>query len=184
MRINAVSSVRLNDETKPQPQQQSFKGIWMRVGQNYLDLDRYCAGAFYKFKDGKALTETFDKLGRRLLAFEDNGMTVKEGKDAWKFLFEHEETAEGYEALKKLRQFIMSKVSNGKHNTMFLEKEDAALVTAERKPITIAQVNQKIREFATNHNLIKPEAKIAGKASEKAMTTEELQKFLNETGVA
>ena len=121
MRINAVSSVNYGNQTAPK--QQSFNGIWLRLGQNYLDLDRYCAGAYYKFTDGKALTETVDKLGRRLIPFEDNGMTVKEGKNAWKFLFEHEETMEGYNALKKLREFMMTKVSQGKHNTMFLEKE-------------------------------------------------------------
>lgn len=187
MKIGVIQNVRFENEPKPQPKeptQQNFKGIWQRLGQNYLDADRYCAGAFYRFTDGKKLTVVKDKLGRNLLDLGDNGMTVKEGKLAWDFLFEGKETMDGCIALQKLRNFMLSKSSNNKHNVMFLEKEDSALVSAERKPIRLGVVNDRLREFARKNNLLPKEENAVAQEVQTVPTSEELLKHLSENGVA
>ena len=187
MKIEAIQSFRYANEPKPQPEgkTQNFKGIWMRLGQNYLDLDKYCAGAFFKFTDGKKLTVAKGKLGRQLLELGDNGMTVKEGEQAWEFLFGGKETMDGSIAVQKLRNFMLTKFTGIKHNTMFLEKEDTALVTAERKPITLAMVNARLRTFATEHNLL-PTAKQekAPSTEQKILSTEEFSELIHRNGVA
>ena len=186
MKIGAIQNFRYANESKPQadPKTQNFKGIWMRIGQNYLDLDKYCAGAFFKFIDGKSLTVKTDKLGRQLLEFGDNGMTAKEGKQAWEFLFGGKETIDGCVAVQKLRDFMLTKFTGIKHNTMFLEKEDSALVTAERKPVTLTMVNAKLRQFASEHNLLPKTEETIVKNEQKILSTEEFSELIHRNGVA
>ena len=187
MKVNAIQSFRYGNEPKPQaePKPQSFKGIWMRLGQNYLDLDKYCAGAFYNFIDGKNLIATTDKLGRRLIPLGNNGMTVEEGKLAWSFLFEKgNKTMDGCIAVQKLRNFLLEKTSGIKHNTTFLEKEDTAVVTAERKPITLSMINAKLCDFAIEHNLLPKAEENAVKSTPKPLTLEEFSELIHRNGVA
>jgi len=187
MKIGVIRNVRFENEPNPQPKepaQENFRGIWQRLGQNYLDADKYCAGVFYGFVDGKKLAVNTDKMGRNLIELENNGMTVKEGKLAWDFLFEGKETIDGSIAVQKLRNFMLTKVSNLKHNVMFLEKEDSALVTAERKPIRLGIVNEKLREFAYKNKLLKKEEDVITRETQTVPTSEELLKQLSENGVA
>jgi len=184
MRINPITNVRFNNEPVSEPKPQNFRGIWQRLGQNYLDADKYCAGIFYGFTDGKSLSVFKDKLGRVLIELEKNGMTVEEGNLAYKFLFEAQETNAGYKALKKLRSFILTKTYANQHNVMFLEKEDSALVTAKRERISLAIVNEKIREFELNNGMVpkaQPEPFIR---RPEIKTAEDLLKFLTDSGVA
>ena len=157
MRINAVSSTYYSNRPNANPQ--NFNGIWMRVGQyrQPMDSNQYATAAYYKCTDGKSLSDTVAKDGHNLLALEDCGMTVQECKTAWKALFENANSIEAYQSLEKLKAFIATKVSrNGKHNTMFLEKEDWTDKTKPKKEITYAMVDMKKEELAKKLGLKKP----------------------------
>ena len=184
MRIQAINSNYVCSQSKQQ--NTNFKGIWLRVGQNYLNNDRYCAGAFYKFIDGKKLSTFIDpRNGRRLLAFGNNGMTVSEGKDAYRFLFGENQDDNGYKAAIKLRNFLASKTNkNGVHNIMFLEKEDVADVTAKRERIGLDRINILLREYEKSHNLVKVNETPKVVKEEKLMTHDELIKMLTENSFA
>ena len=184
MNIQAINSgMNLNYS---QCKNTSFKGVWARIGQNYLNAEHYCAGAYYKFADGQGLKTLKDpRNGRRLIELGTIDMTAAEGKAAYKFLFGKLYNYEGYLAVKKLRDFMAANATkDGKHNVMFLEKDDIADITAKKDRINLGRLNLFLNEFEYRHNLIKPKAKVEVKEPEKIMTREELQKHLIENGVA
>lgn len=182
MKIQAINSIYVNKNQKSP----SCKGIWARIGQNYLDNDRYCAAAFYRFIDGKKLEVFKDpRNGRHMHEFGVIGMTAKEGKAAYKFLFGRLQDPEGYEAAKKLRAFLDTKRTKAhKHNIMFLEKEDLADVTAKRERLSYDHVDLMIKDYEFKNNLVEKVEKVAEPKQERIPTTEELRKMLTENGVA
>lgn len=180
MSIQPINSVNTSQK------QQSFKGIWARVGQHHINPKQYCAGAFYKFVDGKSLSTVTDpRNGRQLVDFGIVNMTAKEGKEAYAFLFEKIQNTSGYKAAIKLRDFIQTKMTkDGKHNAIFIEKEDVADITAKKEQINFSFVNRCITDYEKQNNLIKQHNSIQPEKPEKIKTGAELLKDLTENGIA
>ncbi|MBO7672461.1 hypothetical protein J6S88_03535 [bacterium] len=147
--VNNVPSGSLQPTTE-----QNFGGIWMRHSKYYINNTNYCAGVFHSYKDGKHLTVFRDRLGRTLKEKGSCGLTKKEGKQIWEFLFENNETMNGYLALKKLRGFILQKTYKNDKGILYMEKEDSALITSAKEKLNLSVINKKIEEFERKNNLL------------------------------
>ena len=184
MRIQAINTAY---DCKHHNKNSSFKGVWGRLGVNYLDETLYHSAAFYPFTNGKhELVSKFYK-GSDCKVLASNGMTVEEGSAAYEFLSGTAKNPEGYKASKKLLKFIETLATNDnrhKHNPLFLEKEDYADVNKERMELKISDVQAKLRTYETEHNLIPESGKSADAVQNEPPTEAELWEIIHRTGVA
>lgn len=182
MKIQAINTAY---DCKNNGQNNSFKGIWGRLGVNYLDETLYHSAAFYPFVNGKnELVSKFYK-GSDCKVLVTNGMTVEEGSAAYKFLFEDIQNKDGYKAVKKLRDFINFELATqyGNYNPLFLEKEDCADVNKTRQELKILDINAKLSDYENKTN---PTAKPAedSETVKHPMSEEEIWENLHRFGVA
>ena len=181
MKVQAINS---NISSYANQQNPQFKGIWMRLGENYLDHSLYHSAAYFLFVNGKRNLAVDMYKGSPVQIFSSNEMTVEEGKAAYKFLFDKAQNNKGYEAAKKLFAFIKTfSTKDNTHNIMFLEKEDCADPMTERKKISYSLVNGKLHEYELAHKIIKEEVTPVKKEI-KPLSREEFSALIRRNGVA
>ena len=168
MKIQAISPAVNNSQANRKAP--AFRALWFRFGENYLDATKYHSALMFPLKDGiqKPVQELYK--GSPVFASAPIDLTVEESKNAFSFLFTDNKNMVGYNAAKKLRDFVDSLTTKGynhdtifakhntiftKHNTLFIEENDVADVTTKaRKEIELTDISVKISDYERKNHLV------------------------------